>query len=95
MVLIAEVPGLSMDDLDVAISDSALTLKGERRAPKGSRSSVHHRVERQHGSFSRTFNLSTAIDKDRVTAEYRQGLLRVVLPKRGERSARTIKVQTR
>jgi HSP20 family protein len=55
---------------------------------------VHHRVERSQGAFSRTFDLSAAVDRDKVTAEYRHGLLKVVLPKRRRGKPRSIQVQT-
>ncbi|TDI41070.1 MAG: Hsp20/alpha crystallin family protein [Acidobacteria bacterium] len=94
VVLIAEVPGLSMKDLDVVVTDSALTVKGEGGVQPGGNEVVHHRVERSQGAFSRTFDLSAAVDRDKVTAEYRQGLLRVVLPKRRRGKPRSIQVQT-
>lgn len=94
VVLIAEVPGLSMKDLDVIVTDSTLTVKGEGGTPPEGNEVVHHRVERSHGAFSRTFDLSAAVDRDKVTAEYRQGLLRVVLPKRRRGKPRSVLVQT-
>jgi HSP20 family protein len=93
VVLVAEVPGLSMEDLDVQVTDSTLTLRGERRPPANEEGDVvHHRLERAHGGFARTFTLSAAIDRDAVTAEYRQGLLQVVLPKQTKTRPRTIPV---
>ncbi len=94
VVLVAEVPGLSMEDLDVQVTESTLTLRGERRLPDsaGTADLIHHRLERAHGTFSRTFTLTTAIDRDAVTAEYRLGLLRVVLPKRKKVRPRSIQV---
>ncbi|MFQ5669883.1 MAG: Hsp20/alpha crystallin family protein [Acidobacteriota bacterium] len=82
VVLIAEVPGLSMQDLDVQVTDATLTLKGERTVPASDGNLIHHRLERAHGGFSRTFNLTSAIERDAVTADYHQGLLKVVLPKK-------------
>ncbi len=94
VVLIAEVPGLSMEDLDVQVTDSILTLKGGGRPQAAGQNVVHHRVERSHGAFTRTFQLSSAIHRDKVTAEYRQGLLKVVLPKRSSEQPRNIKVKS-
>jgi len=94
VVLIAEVPGLSMEDLDVQVTDSILTLKGGARPQPAGRNVVHHRVERSHGAFTRTFQLSAAIERDKVTAEYRQGLLEVVLPKRSSQRPRNIQVKS-
>jgi HSP20 family protein len=93
VVLVAEVPGLSMEDLDVQVTASSLTLRGERRIQEPAEGdATHHRMERSHGSFSRTFNLTASIDRDAVTAEYRLGLLKVVLPKQKKTQARTIPV---
>ena len=94
VVLIAEVPGLSMEHLDVQVMDSILTLKGAARPQAAGRNVVHHRVERSHGAFTRTFQLSAAIDRDKVTAEYRHGLLKVVLPKRTSQKPRNIQVKS-
>lgn len=94
VVLIAEVPGLSMKDLDVVVTDSTLTVKGEGGPQPAGNDVMHHRVERSHGAFSRTFDLSAAVDREKVTAEYRQGLLKVVLPKRRRSKPRSIRVQT-
>jgi len=94
VVLIAEVPGLSMEDLDVVVTDSTLTVRGEGRPQPAAGNMVHHRIERSQGAFSRTFDLAAAIDRDKVTAEYRQGLLKVVLPKRSRGKPRSIQVKT-
>jgi HSP20 family protein len=94
VVLIAEVPGMSMKDLDVVVTDTTLTVRGEGGAQPGGNDVVHHRVERSQGAFSRTFDLSAAVDRDKVTAEYRHGLLKVVLPKRRRGKPRSIQVQT-
>jgi HSP20 family protein len=94
VVLIAEVPGLSMEHLDVQVMDSILTLKGAGRPQDAGRNVVHHRVERSHGAFTRTFQLSASIDRDKVTADYHQGLLKVVLPKRSSQKPRNIQVQS-
>lgn len=92
VVLVAEVPGLSMDDLDVQVTDSSVTLKGDRPPISGDEEVVPQRLERAHGAFSRTFHLNSSIDRDQVTAEYRLGLLRVVLPKRRRSRPKSIQV---
>ncbi len=93
VVLVAEVPGLSMDDLDVKVTESTLTVKGQRSGVAASDDGklAEHRLERAHGAFSRTFQLTSAIDREKVTAEYRLGLLTVVLPKKRARP-QTIRV---
>ena len=92
VVLVAEVPGLSMDELDVQVTDSSVTLKGTRPSYAGEGEVVPQRLERAHGSFSRTFQFNSTIDRDRVTAEYKLGLLQVVLPKRRRSRPKSIQV---
>ncbi len=79
-VLTAELPGLSQDSLDVQVRDSRLTIAGARHETPAT-CAQYHRVERGHGSFSRTFHLPQPVDADRVTAELRDGVLTVVCPK--------------
>lgn len=92
VVLIAEVPGLSMDALDVQVTESSVTLKGERPPMVGDGEVVPQRLERDHGAFSRTFNLNASIDREKVTAAYQLGVLRVVLPKRRRSRPKSIQV---
>ncbi|HVC20309.1 MAG TPA: Hsp20/alpha crystallin family protein [Vicinamibacterales bacterium] len=91
-VLLAEVPGLTRDQLDIRVQGDQLTLSGERpvRAVACER---FHRVERGHGSFSRTFSLGTAVDAAAVTADLQNGVLTVTLPKAARRGPRRIDVQ--
>lgn len=92
IVLEAELPGMNRDDFDLAIENNVLTLRGERSLQKRSDSDTYHRVERAYGSFSRSFTLPQTISGEGVTAEYRNGVLRVTLPKREEVKARRIEI---
>jgi HSP20 family protein len=89
-ILTAELPGLSREDLEIHLQDDHLTLSGMRRE-----SSVgceqYHRIERGHGSFSRTFQLPLPIDSDGITAELQDGVLTVMCPK-SDAAARRIRV---
>jgi HSP20 family protein len=90
-VLNAEIPGLSQDEVQVNLRDSRLTIAGARK--ERNRSSEHyHRVERGHGSFSRTFHLPHAVDASRITAELNDGVLTVICPKVDEVAARRIDI---
>jgi len=90
-VITSELPGLRRDDIHIQVSDGRLQLSGERRE-RGLPCEQYHRVERGHGTFSRTFQLPLPVDEDRVTAELRDGVLTVVCPKAAEGSARRIRV---
>jgi HSP20 family protein len=68
-------------------------LRGERRFEKKDESDNYHRVERSYGSFTRSFTLPPTVSGDGISAEYRNGVLRVTLPKREEVKARRIEIQ--
>jgi HSP20 family protein len=72
-----------------------LTLQGERRFEKKSESDNYHRVERSYGSFSRSFTLPSTINVEDVQAEFKDGILRVTLPKREEVKPRQIQIQVK
>lgn len=95
VVLVAEVPGLARQDIEIQVTETQLTLRGGRPAEREESGAVHHRVERAHGAFSRTFQLPTAIDRDRVLADYRHGLLTITLPKAKQPRPRSVQVRSR
>jgi len=79
-VLIAEVPGLQRDDLEIRLHDGQLMLSGVRCEPPAA-CEQYHRIERGHGSFSRTFHLPLPVDADRIAADLRDGVLTITCPK--------------
>ena len=90
-VLTAEVPGLRQEDLHIQLQDNRLTVSGNRReADKACEQ--YHRVERGHGSFSRTFQLPNAVAADSITADLQDGVLTVVCPKVAEPEPRRIQI---
>jgi HSP20 family protein len=92
IVLEAELPGMNREDFELTIENNVLTLRGERRFEKRSETDTHHRVERAYGSFSRSFTLPQTVSAEGATADYKNGVLRVVLPKREEVKARRIEI---
>jgi HSP20 family protein len=90
-VLIAEIPGLSRNDVEIHAEEGRIVLRGER--PCGQvPCEQYHRVERGHGRFSRTFLLPEPIEVDGVSADLKDGLLTITVPKVAGRSARRIDV---
>ena len=89
-IVTAEVPGMSRAELDISVHEGRLTIAGERRE-RTQQCEQFHRVERGHGSFSRTFNLPVPVDGGRVTADLRDGVLTVTCPKAAD-AARRIQV---
>ena len=79
-VVTAELPGLNREDLQIDFRDGRLTLSGVRREV-GGECERYHRMERGHGTFSRTFQLPIPIDSENLSADLRDGVLRVVCPK--------------
>ena len=77
----AEVPGLNADDLNISVVGDTLTLAGSRRAEEGQEEQKYHRRERWQGNFSRTIQLPFRINAEQVDASYRNGILRVLLPR--------------
>ncbi|MDQ3010155.1 MAG: Hsp20/alpha crystallin family protein [Acidobacteriota bacterium] len=92
----ADLPGLKAEDFNLSVENFQLTLSGERRfekeVKKEGNQSNWHRVERNYGSFSRTFTLPVTVNVEAVKAEFKDGVLHVTLPKREEVKARNINV---
>jgi HSP20 family protein len=92
IVIEAELPGMSREDFDLSFENNVITLRGERRFEKRDESDNYHRVERSYGSFARSFTLPPTVSGEGIAAEYRNGVLRVTLPKREEIKARRIEI---
>jgi HSP20 family protein len=76
----------------VRIENNTLTVHGERKIEKEEKEENYRRVERQYGSFTRTFNLPTTVDSEKVSANYDKGVLKIALPKKAEAKPKQIKV---
>ena len=93
VVLQAELPGMSREDIDVTVEHQTLTIKGTRPAASDVPEGRYRRVERRVGGFSRSFTLPSTVDAGKVSAEYKNGVLTVKLPYREESKPRTISVE--
>ena len=80
-VVTAEVPGISRDQIDLALHDGHLTIRGARPGTARQEARHYHQVERGYGSFQRTFAFAEAVDRDGISADLRDGILTVTLPK--------------
>jgi HSP20 family protein len=83
---------MKRDDFELSVENNVITLRGERQFEKKDDSDNYHRVERSYGSFTRSFTLPQTVSAEGATAEYRNGVLRVTLPKREETKARRIEI---
>jgi HSP20 family protein len=87
-----EVPGIEEKDIDVRVENNTLTVHGERKIEKEEKEENYRRVERQYGSFTRTFTLPQTVDTENVSATYDKGVLKITLPKKAEAKPKQIKV---
>lgn len=92
-VVIAEVPGIATDDLDVQAINQTLTLKTKRKAEKLTEGQTWHRRERGYGQFTRTLELPYAVDADKVQASFSQGMLKIELPRAAADLPKKISIQ--
>lgn len=93
IVLKAELPGLSREDIDLRVEHSTLTLRGERKRDTAVADEQYHRVERSYGAFSRSFSLPSRIDTEKVRADFKDGVLAITLPVKAEARPRQIQVE--
>jgi HSP20 family protein len=93
IVLEAELPGMKREDFDLSVENNVITLRGERHFEKKEDTDNYHRVERAYGSFTRSFTLPNTVTGEGASADYRNGVLRVTLPKREETKARRIEIK--
>lgn len=95
--LVAELPGLEDKDIDVQVTDSTLTLSGEKKeeTEKGDKEGDYYVCERRFGSFRRSIPLPEGIDQDKIDAHFRNGVLTVNLPKKPEAKAPSRKIEVK
>jgi HSP20 family protein len=87
-----EVPGIDEKDIDVHVENNTLTVHGERKFEKEEKEENFRRVERQYGSFTRSFTLPNTVNTDNIQANYEKGILRIQLAKKAEAKPKQIKV---
>jgi HSP20 family protein len=95
IVLEADLPGMKPGDFNLSIENYKLTLSGERKFEQEDKGESWHRVERSYGGFTRTFTLPSTVNVEGVNADFKDGVLRVTLPKREEVKARQIEVEVK
>lgn len=87
-----EVPGINENDIDVRIENNTLTVHGERKVEQDEKEENFRRIERQYGSFTRSFTLPHSVDPGQVSAHYDKGVLKINLTKKAEAKPKQIKV---
>jgi HSP20 family protein len=95
IVLKADLPGISLEDVDISLNNNVLSVRGERRFEKEVKEDHYHRVERVYGSFVRTFTLPNTVNVEQIEASYENGVLKIAMPKREEARPKQIKVNVK
>jgi HSP20 family protein len=92
-VLKLEIPEVDRDSIDIKIHENELTIKGERKLEPGIDPDNYHRMERGYGVFTRSFSLTKTIDSSRIKAVFKDGILRIELPKKEEVKPKQITIE--
>lgn len=94
LVLKADLPEVAEKDIDIHVENNMLTVRGERKFEQKVKEENYLRVERAYGSFSRSFSLPNTVDTEAIKAEYKSGVLTVLMPKRAESKPKQVKITT-
>ena len=92
--IVAELPGLKQEDVELTVEEDLLTIRGQTGESREERDKQYHLTERSYGRFERSFRLPETVDRDRITANFENGLLTITLPKseRPQSSAKRIEI---
>ncbi|HET6981086.1 MAG TPA: Hsp20/alpha crystallin family protein [Myxococcaceae bacterium] len=88
-----DLPEVDGKDVEVRLEDGTLAIRGERKLEREDKREGYHRIERAYGTFARNFTLPPTLDPDKVTAEHKNGVLRIFVPKRAEAKPKSINVK--
>lgn len=95
IVMKAELPGVSRDNIDIQVQDNTLMLKGERKFEREVKEENYLRIERSYGAFQRAFNLPTVVRQDKIKAVFKDGVLEVTMPKADEAKPTQVKIDVK
>ena len=93
LVIKAELPGLDPKDIDISMNNGYLTIKGEKKHEKEEKDENYHLIEKSYGSFTRSVRLPREVQNDKITASFKNGVLRITLPKSEEAKKKEIKIK--
>jgi len=89
----AEIPGIEPKDVDISLHDDILTIKGQKKQEKEEKEENYHFVERSYGSFTRSIRLPHEVQSDKIKASYKDGILKIILPKSEEAKKKEVKIK--
>ena len=93
LIVKAEIPGLSKEDIDITIEGNTLTIKGQKKKEEEIKDEDYYRSERTFGAFTRSIDLPTEVKTDKVNASFKDGVLEIRLPKTEEAKKAIVKVK--
>jgi HSP20 family protein len=93
IVVKGEIPGMDAKDIDISLSDGLLTIKGEKKQEREEKEEDYHLVERSYGTFTRSIRLPKEVRREKISASYKNGVLKVRLPKSEEAKQKEIKIK--
>lgn len=94
IIVKADLPGVDVKDIDISIVGNVLTVKGEKKQEKEEKNESYHRIERSYGSFSRSISLPAEVNPDAVEAVYKDGVLKLTIPKAEKSKPKKIEIKT-
>ena len=92
IVVKAELPGMERKDITLNLENNVLTLRGERRFEKETKEENYHRIERSYGGFSRAFSIPATVNEEKIQADYKDGVLKILLPKKDQAKPKQIQI---
>ena len=92
LVVKAEIPGIDPKDIDISLTNDLLIIKGEKKQEKEKKEENYHLIERSYGAFTRSIRLPKEVQSDKIIASYKNGILKVTLPKSEEAKKKEIKI---
>jgi len=92
IVVKAELPGMDRKDIQLNLENNVLSLRGERKFTKETKDENYHRIERSYGVFSRSFSIPATVDEEKIRADYKDGVLKIMLPKKEQAKPKQIKI---
>jgi len=91
----AELPGMTKKDIKITLENNVLSISGEKKAETEQKDKNYHRVERSYGKFHRAFELPGIVNRDQIEADYKEGILSVIVPKAEEAKPKQIEIKVK
>lgn len=92
ILLVAELPGVEKENIKISVNNGVLSLNGEKKLPENTKSDCYHCSERFFGPFERVFNLPATVNETKIKADFKDGVLKISLPKAEAAKPREIQI---